>query len=146
MRYRLCDREQDVSGVYVEFSIEAEPFAESVPYQLALHAGGRRVAEVEQGRLSPAELFALAHALRDGAADGFGHFLPGDEVFGLDLAPPGAPVHADEVSLAIWIDAGRACRSAPTRSGVAVQLVLESGPLARVAECLCSDAERVLSR
>jgi hypothetical protein len=146
VNYRLCDREQAVSGIYVELGIEAEPFAETVPYRLALFAGGQRVAEVAQGRLSPAELFALAHALRDGAADGFGHFLPEDEVFGLDLAPPGVPVHADEVALAIWVDAGRACSSAPTRSGVAVQLVLDAGPLARVAESMCGEAERVLSR
>jgi hypothetical protein len=146
VRYRLCDREQDVSGVFVELAIECEPFAESVPYQLALHAGGSRVGEVRRGELSPAELFALGHALRDGAADGFGHFLPGDEAFGIDLAPPSAPVYADEVSLAIWIDAGRSNACPPTRSGVAVQLVLESAPLAHVADSICGEAERVLSR
>ena len=58
--------------------------------------------------LTPAELFALGHALLDAAADGFGHFVPADEVFGLDLAPPSVPRAIDEVGVAVWVDAGRA--------------------------------------
>ena len=49
------------------------------------------VAHVPDAELTPAELFALGHALLDAAADGFGHFVPADEVFGLDLAPPSVP-------------------------------------------------------
>ena len=50
MRIRLCDTEQDVSGINVEIVITAEPFAESVPYSLTLHAGGNAVAHVPRGR------------------------------------------------------------------------------------------------
>ena len=95
MRYRLCDDEEAVTGIAVELAIQAEPFADEVPYRLALHAGGVQVAEVPVGTLTPAELFALGHALLDAAADGFGHFVPADEVFGLDLAPPERPGHVD---------------------------------------------------
>ena len=145
MRYRLCDSREEVTGIAVEIGIDAEPFADEVPYRLALRANGLQVARVDEGAMSPAELFALGHALLDAASDGFGHFLPADEVFGLDLAPPSAPLHADEVALAIWIDAGCASRRQPTRSGVAVQLVLEAAPLARVAESICDEAARVVS-
>ena len=41
MRYRLCDDEEDVSGIAVELAIQAEPFADEVPYRLALHARRR---------------------------------------------------------------------------------------------------------
>ena len=41
MRIRLCDTEEAVSGISVELVITAEPFADSVPYSLTLHAGGR---------------------------------------------------------------------------------------------------------
>jgi CHAT domain-containing protein len=85
MRYRLCDTAQDVAGICVELELTVEPFADEVPYALSLHAGGLQVAQVERGALTPAELFALGHALLDAAADGFGHFVPADEVFGLDL-------------------------------------------------------------
>jgi hypothetical protein len=145
MRYRLCDAEEDVSGIAVELHIVAEPFAEEVPYALTLHAGGMRVAQVEQGSLTPAELFALGHALLDAAADGFGHFVPADEVFGLDLAPPSVPGSIDEVGITMWVDAGRGRGLSPTRSGVAVQLVVRSPALAMVAESVCDDAARVLA-
>ena len=146
MRIRLCDTEQDVSGISVELVITAEPFADSVPYSLTLHAGGAAVAHVPDAELTPAELFALGHALLDAAADGFGHFVPGDEVFGLDLAPPSVPVAIDEVGVTVWVDAGRAAAINPTRSGVAVQLVVAAPALAMVAESICDDAARVLSR
>jgi hypothetical protein len=146
MRYRLCDTAQDISGISVELVIRAEPFAEDVPYELALHAGGIQVARVEQAAMTPAELFALGHALLDAAADGFGHFVPGDEVFGLDLAPPSVPVALEEVGVTVWVDSGRAAAINPTRSGVAVQLVVDAPALAMVAESICDDAARVLSR
>lgn len=146
MRYRLCDTAQAVSGISVEMEIHAEPFADEVPYTLVLHAGGLQVARVERAVLSPAELFALGHALLDAAADGFGHFVPADEVFGLDLAPPSVPVALDEVGVTVWVDAGRAASIGPTRSGVAVQLVVDAPSLALVAEAICDDAARVLSR
>jgi hypothetical protein len=146
MRFRLCDTAQEVSGISVELDMQGEPFAEEVPYSLTLHAGGMQVARVEQGALSPAELFALGHALLDAASDGFGHFVPADEVFGLDLAPPSVPVAIDEVGVTVWVDAGRARAGAATRSGVAVQLVLDSPALALVAEAVCDEAARVLSR
>jgi hypothetical protein len=146
MRYRLCDTAQDVSGISVELDISAEPFADEVPYGLVLHAGGIQVARVERATLSPSELFALGHALLDAAADGFGHFVPADEVFGLDLAPPSVPVALDEVAVTVWVDAGRAAAIGPTRSGVAVQLVVDAPALAMVAEAICDDAARVLSR
>lgn len=146
MRYRLCDTAQDVSGISVDLDISAEPFADEVPYALALHAGGLQVARVERATLSPSELFALGHALLDAAADGFGHFVPADEVFGLDLAPPSVPVALDEVAVTVWVDAGRAAAIGPTRSGVAVQLVVDTPALAMVAEAICDDAARVLSR
>jgi hypothetical protein len=146
MRYRLCDAEEEVSGIAVELAIDAEPFADSVPYRLALHAGGLEVARVEEGSLAPAELFALGHALLDAASDGFGHFVPADEVFGLDLAPPSVPVALDEVGVTVWVDAGRAAALPPTRSGVAVQLVVGAPQLAVVAESICDEAARVLSR
>ena len=91
MRYRLCDTEEEISGISVELVIQAEPFADEVPYELALNAGGIQVAARRSAAMTPAELFALGHALLDAAADGFGHFVPGDEVFGLDLAPPSVP-------------------------------------------------------
>jgi hypothetical protein len=146
MRYRLCDTAQDISGISVELVIRAEPFAEDVPYELALHAGGIQVARVEQAAMTPAELFALGHALLDAAADGFGHFVPGDEVFGLDLAPPSVPVALEEVGVTVWVDSGRAAAINPTRSGVAVQLFVDAPALAMVAESICDDAARVLSR
>jgi hypothetical protein len=146
MRIRLCDTEQDVSGISVELVITAEPFAESVPYELTLHAGGSPVAHVPSAALTPAELFALGHALLDAAADGFGHFVPADEVFGLDLAPPSVPRAIDEVGIAVWVDAGRAQTQLPTRSGVAVQLIVDAPALAGVAEAVCDQAARVLSR
>ena len=146
MRYRLCDDEEAVTGIAVELAIQAEPFADEVPYRLALHARGVQVAEVPVGTLTPAELFALGQALLDAAADGFGHFVPGDEVFGLDLAPPSVPVAIDEVGVTVWVDAGRAAAINPTRSGVAVQLVVDAPALAMVAESICDDAARVLSR
>jgi hypothetical protein len=146
MRYRLCDTAQEISGISVELVIRAEPFADDVPYELALNAGGIQVARVERAAMTPAELFALGHALLDAAADGFGHFVPGDEVFGLDLAPPSVPVAIDEVGVTVWVDAGRAAAINPTRSGVAVQLVVDAPALAMVAESICDDAARVLSR
>jgi hypothetical protein len=146
MRYRLCDSAEDVSGISVHLDISAEPFADEVPYDLALHAGGIQVARVEQAALTPAELFALGHALLDAAADGFGHFVPADEVFGVDLAPPSVPVAIDEVGVTVWVDAGRAVDRSATRSGVAVQLVVDAPSLAMVAEAVCDDAARVLSR
>ena len=146
MRYRLCDTAQDISGISVELVIRAEPFAEDVPYQLVLHASGMQVAQVEAAVMTPSELFALGHALLDAAADGFGHFVPADEVFGLDLAPPSVPVALQEVGVTIWVDAGRAAAIAPTRSGVAIQLVVDAPALAMVAESICDDAARVLSR
>jgi hypothetical protein len=96
--------------------------------------------------MTPAELFALGHALLDAAADGFGHFVPADEVFGLDLAPPSVPVALHEVGVTVWVDAGRAAATRATRSGVAVQLVIDAPSLAMVAESVCDDAARVLSR
>ncbi len=146
MRYRLCDTAQDISGISVELVIRAEPFAEAVPSELALYAGGLQVAGVESAAMTPAELFALGHALLDAAADGFGHFVPADEVFGLDLAPPSVPVALEEVGVTVWVDAGRAVSINPTRSGVAVQLVVDAPALAMVAESICDDAARVLSR
>jgi hypothetical protein len=146
MRYRLCDSAQEVSGIAVELELAGEPFAEQVPYTLSLTAGSTAVARVEHAHLTPAELFALAHALRDAAADGFGHFVPQDEVFGLDLAPPSVPLGMHEVALTVWVDAGRAAAAAATRSGVAVQLVVEAPALAIVADALCDEAARVLSR
>jgi hypothetical protein len=145
MRYRLCDAAEDITGIAVELVIRAEPFADEVPYELALHAGGIQVARVPQGALTPSELFALGHALLDAASDGFGHFVPSDEVFGLDLAPPAVPVALDEVGITAWVDAGRATAENPTRSGVAVQFVVPSAALAMVAESICDDAARVLS-
>ena len=146
MRFRLCDTAQEVSGISVELDMQGEPFAEEVPYSLTLHAGGMQVARVERGALSPAELFALGHALLDAASDGFGHFVPADEMFGLDLAPPSVPVAIDEVGVTVWVDAGRALAGNATRSGVAVQLVLDAPALALVAEAVCDEAARVLSR
>ena len=146
MRYRLCDGEEEVTGIAVELAIQAEPFADEVPYRLALHARGVQVAEVPVGTLTPAELFALGHALLDAASDGFGHFVPADEVFGLDLAPPSVPVALHEVGVTVWVDAGRAAATRATRSGVAVQLVIDAPSLAMVAESVCDDAARVLSR
>jgi len=146
MRYRLCDIEEEVSGIAVELRIQAEPFAESVPYELALRSGGAEIARVPTGELTPAELFALGHALLDAAADGFGHFVPSDEVFGLDLAPPSVPGAIDEVGITVWVDAGRARAAPPTRSGVAVQLIVPGPQLAVVAESVCDDAARVLAR
>jgi hypothetical protein len=146
MRYRLCDAEQDTSGIMVELSLQAEPFADTVPYELVLHSGGLEVARVNEGALEPSELFALGHALLDAAADGFGHFIPADEVFGLDLAPPSVPKEMHEVGVTVWIDAGKARGVPPTRSGVAVQLVIDASALGTVAESVCDDAARVLSR
>ena len=40
VRYHLCDTEQGVTGISIELAIEGEPFAESVPYELTLHAAG----------------------------------------------------------------------------------------------------------
>jgi hypothetical protein len=145
MRYRLCDAAEDITGISVELVIRAEPFADEVPYELGLHAGGIQVARVAEGALTPSELFALGHALLDAASDGFGHFVPADEVFGLDLAPPAVPVSLNEVGVTAWVDAGRATSEYPTRSGVAVQFVVPSGALAMVAESICDDAARVLS-
>ena len=145
MRIRLCDTEEDVSGISVELVITAEPFADSVPYSLTLHAGGAPVAHVPDAELTPAELFALGHALLDAAADGFGHFVPADEVFGLDLAPPSVPRAIDEVGIAAWVDAGRARSIAATRSGVGVQLIVDTRALATVAEAVCDEAARVLA-
>ena len=146
MRYRLCDTAQDVSGICVELELTVEPFADEVPYALSLHAGGLQVAKVERGALTPAELFALGHALLDAAADGFGHFVPADEVFGLDLAPPSVPGAIDEVGITVWVDSGKGRGEQPTRSGVAVQLIVHGPQLAVVAESICDDAARVLSR
>ncbi|HYX85035.1 MAG TPA: hypothetical protein VE777_08700 [Gaiellales bacterium] len=145
MRYRLCDCEQELTGISVELTVQGEPFAESVPYELVLHAGGAAVAHVREGTLTPAELFALGHALLDAAADGFGHFVPADEVFGLDLSPPSVPRAMDEVAVAAWVDAGRARAAEPTRSGVAVQLIVDASSLAGVAEAVCDEAARVLA-
>ena len=145
MRYHLCDTEQGVTGISIELAIESEPFAESVPYELTLHAAGAPVAHVPSGSLTPAELFALGHALLDAAADGFGHFVPADEVFGLDLSPPSVPRAIDEVGIAAWVDAGRARSIAATRSGVGVQLIVDTRALATVAEAVCDEAARVLA-
>ena len=46
VRYHLCDTEQGVTGISIELAIESEPFAESVPYELTLHAAGAPVAHV----------------------------------------------------------------------------------------------------
>ena len=145
MRYHLCDTEQGVTGISIELAIESEPFAESVPYELTLHAAGAPVAHVPSGSLTPAELFALGHALLDAAADGFGHLVPADEVFGLDLSPPSVPRAIDEVGIAAWVDAGRARSIAATRSGVGVQLIVDTRALATVAEAVCDEAARVLA-
>ena len=145
MRYHLCDTEQGVTGISIELAIESEPFAESVPYQLTLHAAGAPVAHVPAASLTPAELFALGHALLDAAADGFGHFVPADEVFGLDLSPPSVPRAIDEVAIAAWVDAGRARSIPATRSGVGVQLIVDTRALAMVAEAVCDEAARVLA-
>ena len=59
MRYHLCDTEQSVTGISIELAIQSEPFAESVPYELTLHAAGAAVAHVPAAALTPAELFAL---------------------------------------------------------------------------------------
>jgi hypothetical protein len=133
VRYHLCDAEQGVTGISIELAIQSEPFAESVPYDLTLHAGGAPVAHVPDAALTPAELFALGHALLDAAADGFGHFVPADEVFGLDLSPPSVPRALDEVAIAAWVDAGKARAVPATRSGVGVQLIV------------CDEAARVLA-
>ena len=145
MRYHLCDTEQGVTGISIELAIESEPFAESVPYELTLHAAGAPVAHVPSGSLTPAELFALGHALLDAAADGFGHFVPADEVFGIDLSPPSVPRAIDEVGIAAWVDAGRARSIAATRSGVGIQLIVDTRALATVAEAVCDEAARVLA-
>jgi hypothetical protein len=145
MRLRLCDAEHDQTGICVELEIVAEPFAESVPYTLTLWVSGATVAHVPEAALTPAELFALGHALLDAAADGFGSFLPLDEVFGLDLAPPSVPRALDEVAVTAWVDAGRAAAGPPTRSGVGVQLVVDAHALAGVAEAVCDQAARVLA-
>ena len=145
MRYHLCDAEQGVTGISIELAIESEPFAESVPYELTLHAAGAPVAHVPSGSLTPAELFALGHALLDAAADGFGHFVPADEVFGIDLSPPSVPRAIDEVGIAAWVDAGRARSIAATRSGVGIQLIVDTRALATVAEAVCDEAARVLA-
>ena len=145
MRYHLCDTEQGVTGISIELAIESEPFAESVPYELTLHAAGAPVAHVPSGSLTPAELFALGHALLDAAADGFGHFVPADEVFGHDLSPPSVPRAIDEVGIAAWVDAGRARSIAATRSGVGIQLIVDTRALATVAEAVCDEAARVLA-
>jgi hypothetical protein len=146
MRYVLCDTALDVSGISVELDVSAEPFADQVPYALTLAAGGAPVARVDHATLTPAELFALGHALRDAAADGFGHFVPHDEVFGLELAPPSVPMAMQEVGVTVWVDAGRASGIEPTRSGVAVQLVVDAAALGLVADAVCDAAARVLSR
>jgi hypothetical protein len=145
MRYTLCDLAEATSGIAVELAIDTEPFAEAVPYRLRLRAGGVEVARVDAGDLAPAELFALGHAFLDAASDGFGHFVPADEVFGLDLAPPAVPGDIDEVGVTVWIDAGRARGGQPTRSGVAVQLIVTAPQLAMVAESICDEAARVLA-
>ena len=145
MRYHLCDAEQDVTGISIELAIVSEPFAESVPYELTLHAAGSPIAHVPAGALTPAELFALGHALLDAAADGFGHFVPADEVFGLDLSPPSVPRAIDEVAIAAWVDAGKARAIPATRSGVGVQLIVGTHALATVAEAVCDEAARVLA-
>jgi hypothetical protein len=116
-----------------------------VPYELTLHAAGSSVAHVPAAALTPAELFALGHALLDAAADGFGHFVPADEVFGLDLSPPSVPRAIDEVAITAWVDAGKALAIPATRSGVGVQLVVDTRKLAIVAEAVCDEAARVLA-
>jgi hypothetical protein len=117
MRYRLCDTAQEISGISVELVIRAEPFADDVPYELALHAGGLQVARVERAAMTPAELFALGHALLDAAADGFGHFVPADEVFGLDLAHPACRWRW-RGGVTVWVDSGRAAAiNPPQRRG-----------------------------
>jgi hypothetical protein len=50
------------------------------------------------------------------------------------------------VGVTVWVDAGRAAATGATRSGVAVQLVIDAPSLAMVAESVCDDAARVLSR
>jgi len=89
--------------------------------------------------------YLLLAGLLAAAADGFGHFVPTDQVFGLDLAPPSVPRAIEEVGLAVWVDAGRAQAETPTRSGVAVQLVVDAPALAGVAEAVCDQAARVLN-
>ena len=103
------------------------------------------VAHVPAAALTPSELFALGHALLDAAADGFGHFVPADEVFGLDLSPPSVPRALDEVAIAAWVDSGKARAVTATRSGVGVQLVVDTRALATVAEAVCDEAARVLA-
>jgi hypothetical protein len=56
------------------------------------------------------------------------------------------PVALEEVGVTVWVDSGRAAAINPTRSGVAVQLVVAAPALAMVAESICDDAARVLSR
>jgi hypothetical protein len=145
VKIRLCDAEHDSTGICVEIEIVAEPFAESVPYVLTLWVSGNVVAHVAEAALTPAELYAFGHALLDAAADGFGNFLPSDEVFGIDLAPPTVPRALDEVAVTAWVDAGRSQARAPTRSGVGVQLVVDAHDLAGVAEAVCDQAARVLA-
>jgi len=90
MRIRLCDTEQDVSGISVELVITAEPFAESVPYSLTLHAGGSPVAHVAEAELTP--------------ADGAPLMLAGIAVRDVDLR---VRRHGDEVSLEVLRTRGR---------------------------------------
>src|SRR6185503_5747796 len=99
--------------------------------------------------ISPAEREAVFHPFysrRGEGGTGLGLVVPADEVFGLDLAPPSVPRAIDEVGIGIWVDAGRAQTREPTRSGVAVQLIVDAQALAAVAEAVCDQAARVLSR
>ena len=66
-------------------------------------------------------------------------------MFGLDLSPPSVPRAIDEVWIAAWVDAGRARSIPATRSGVGVQLIVDTRALAMVAEAVCDEAARVLA-
>jgi hypothetical protein len=55
------------------------------------------------------------------------------------------PRALDEVAIAAWVDSGKARAVTATRSGVGVQLVVDTRALATVAEAVCDEAARVLA-
>ena len=147
MRIRLCDTEQDVSGISVELVITAEPFADSVPVladaarrrDAVAHVARRRAdagralrarprpARRRRRRLRPLRPRRRGVRARPGAAER----AAGDRRGGGGGVGRRRP--------------GRR-RSDPTRSGVAVQLIVDAPALAAVAEAVCDQAARVLSR